>query len=131
MPLGFCQIRNYDSATNNYLIKLEECNQAIQNPAELKSIFVSMHELSKARQPSQHQQDSISGLNHDQMNDNQLTFLYLGKMSELEELKSEEMTLASKFGAEKADQIAANAVLLKQISGRTSPTRRRSSIFKS
>ena len=124
-------MRCYDSTINNYLIKLEECNEAIQKPKELREIISQMKDMSNLRQSpieKQNKSDSSTETRNDQM----ITFLFLEKMSELEELTKEDKSLTAKFNKEKAEQIADNAALLEEISrrARAGGAVRRSSIFK-
>ena len=126
----FCsciQIRLFDSATNNYLVNLEECKRAIQNPLLLKESVAKIYELSTKRQADEGQQKSLSS---SEIDSNNSTLLYLEKKTELEELTRENSALTAKFKTEKDEQIEANAALLKKISMKTSGTRRRSTIFK-
>ena len=117
----------YDSATNNYLVNLEECKRAIQNPLLLKESVAKIYELSTKRQADEGQQKSLSS---SEIDSNKSTLLYLEKKTELEELTRENSALTAKFKTEKDEQIEANAALLKKILMKTSGTRRRSTIFK-
>ena len=118
----------FDSATNNYLVNLEECKRAIQNPLLLKESVAKIYELSTKRQADEGHQGK--GLSSSEIDSNKSTLLYLEKKTELEELTRENSALTAKFKTEKDEQIEANAALLKKILMKTSGTRRRSTIFK-
>ena len=110
-------------------MKLEECNAAIQNPKKLSQNFFSMQESSTARQSPKDKQNN-GAQTADEINDNQVTFLFLEKMNELDELKVEDADLIAKFKEEKSKQITINVDLLNKVSSKTSGSRRRSSVFK-
>ena len=111
---------------DGYLIKLDECTKAIQDPARLQALFLQLQELSNAR-TNGHQR-----VNTPSEADNQMTLMFLQRTNTLEELKAEDAALTKQFKDEKASQIATNSELLKKISSKASGTsgRRRSSIFK-
>ena len=87
-----------------------------------------MYELCTKRHAAEGHQSK--GLSSSEIDNNNSTLLYLEKKTELEELTRENSALTAKFKTEKAEQIEANAALLKKISMKTSGTRRRSTIFK-
>ena len=110
---------------NEYLIKIDECTKAIQDPAKLQALFLQLQELSNARTNGQQRDNTPSDA------DNQMALLFLQRTNTLEELKAEDAALTKMFKTEKAAQIAENASLLKKISSKASSTSaRRSSIFK-
>jgi len=119
------KIRSYDSTMNSYLIQLEDCNKAIQNPLLLKENFSKMcaGSVIEGRSSSEMTAD-------ERMAENQRTLLFLEKKNELEELTRENAALTNRFKEEKANQIAVNAALLKRVSS-AQPARRRSTIFRS
>ena len=76
--------------------------------------------------------DDDAAMTVDEMNrNNQMTFMFLEKMNELEDLKSEEAKLTKAFKEEKAEQIRLNSDLLEKVSKqKAGGARRRSSIFR-
>ena len=119
------KIRSCDSTMNSYLIQLDDCNKAIQNPALLKENFTKM-----CTSGGIEGQSSSKMTEDERMADNQRTLLFLEKKNELEELTAENVVLTMRFKEEKANQIAVNAALLKRVSS-VQPARRRSTIFRS
>ena len=118
------KIRSYDSTINYYLIQLEDCNKAIQNPTLLKENFTKMCISGGIDGQSNSEMTA-----DEKMAENQHTLLFLEK-NEIGELTAENAALINKFKEEKANQIAVNAALLKRVSF-AQPARRRSTIFRS
>ena len=118
-----------ESTIQSYLLKLEECKQAILNPAELRDRFSSMQALSSERNSGTKTQRN--GLSADEIDAaNRATLLFLEKSHELEELISEDAELTKKCKQEKEDAVATNSALLEKISELNGNSKRRSSVLK-
>ena len=76
--------------------------------------------------------DDDDAMTADEINsNNQTTFMFLEKLNELEDLKSEEAELTNAFKEDKAEQIRVNSALLDKVSKqKAGGARRRSSIFR-
>lgn len=116
-------------------MKLEECRASIQNPTRLRELTQSLSRSSQTsspliRQPLKDMQNDSEGLTAGEMSENEMTMKYLQRLSELEDLRSEDAILTRQYKEEKQRQIATNAELLKKIAERAdSQSRRRSSLF--